>query len=924
MRRPLPTLLLATTTIAVATTSGLARPVAAQGFTPRTELAARSSASGPFVADGGGTNRGDLARDGWYSAEPGLNPATVESPGFRQLFSTSVSGQVYAQPILDDGVVLVGTEEDWIYGLNPVTGAIEWKRQVGNYFPDASLGCGDLTPNLGITSTPTVDPATGIAYFVDQQYLSGTSGPTAFFMHAINPANGAEEPHFPVEIQGSASNDPSESFVTDMQNQRAGLLLLGGVLYAAFSSHCDNGPYWGFVVGVSTAGRQTTMWSDEANTSLPPDSNSGGGIWQTGTGLVSDGPNQILLAIGNGPNSPSGKIPGSTPPANLGESAVRLAVKPNGSLKATDFFTPTDAANLDANDLDFGTGGPILLPPQFGTPKYPHLLVAGGKEGYLYLLNRDNLGGVGNGPGGTDAALAKVATAAGSAPYPMLFGSAAVWPGNGSYIYVPTSNSYGSGPLETFSVGATGAGVPTLTLATPASSAPTIGYASASPIVTSDGTTPGSGVVWVVSTGSGPGNSDGVLEAFAAVPANGTLQLLRSWPIGTATKFNGPGVGGDRLYVGTQAGAGGQDGHVLGFGEPATTALSGAAVTFPATRTGSTATATLVVTARQPAVTVTALSSGSAQFVATTTPALPVTLNQGGQLKIAVTFTPTASGKQTSGLTLYTSAGQVTFPTSGTGLTMQQFDVGGYRLATSSGSVSSLGDTLPSWCPGWSAVPTDPVINAAATPDGAGCWLTTQHGAVIAAGDAHFFGSEAGKPLKSPIVGFATTADGLGYWLVAADGGIFGFGDARFYGSTGGIHLKRPIVGMAATPTGHGYWLVASDGGIFAFGDARFYGSTGGIHLKSPIVGMAATPNGSGYWFVASDGGIFGFGGARFLGSEGSDHLTSPVIGMASTGAGEGYWLAQANGSVKAFGDALYEGSAVIRAPESVVAVIRP
>ena len=262
------------------------------------------------------TNRGSNSRDGWYPNQPGLSPQTVASRSFGQVFSTQLNGQIYAQPLLVGHVLLVATETNWVYGLNPVTGAIEWSRRIGVPFRDASLHCGDLVPDLGVTSTPAVDPTTGIAYLVDQAYASGRIG---WFMNAINPVTGAEMPHFPVAIKGPADNNPRQPFIATKQLQRPGLLYLGGVVYAAFGSHCDYPPYSGYIVGISIRGRQTTMWSDEG-----AGSGGGGGIWQAGGGLVSDGPNQILLSSSNGDGGsfshPDPPIPGSSPPENLADS----------------------------------------------------------------------------------------------------------------------------------------------------------------------------------------------------------------------------------------------------------------------------------------------------------------------------------------------------------------------------------------------------------------------------------------------------------------------------------------------------------------------------------------------------------------------------------------------------------------------------
>jgi len=202
------------------------------------------------------------------------------------------------------------------------------------------------------------------------------------------------------------------------------------------------------------------------------------------------------------------------------------------------------------------------------------------------------------------------------------------------------------------------------------------------------------------------------------------------------------------------------------------------------------------------------------------------------------------------------------------------------------------------------------IVGVARTPDGGGYWMVAADGRVYNYGDARYYGSAYGLPLKAQIVGIAATPSGNGYWLVASDGGVFGYGDTLFYGSAGALKLNKPVVGMAATPSGHGYWLVASDGGIFSYGDAPFEGSTGAIHLNKPVVGMSPTTSGLGYWLVASDGGVFSYGDASFHGSTGGLPLNKPVVGMSPTPSGFGYWLVASDGGVFSFGDAPFEGSA--------------
>jgi hypothetical protein len=206
-----------------------------------------------------------------------------------------------------------------------------------------------------------------------------------------------------------------------------------------------------------------------------------------------------------------------------------------------------------------------------------------------------------------------------------------------------------------------------------------------------------------------------------------------------------------------------------------------------------------------------------------------------------------------------------------------------------------------------------PIVGLAATPSGRGYWRVGADGGVLTAGDAHYYGSAAGRP-HDAIVAIAATRSGRGYWLTDRLGNVFNFGDAAFHGSMGGHRLNLPIVGMAATPTGNGYWLVASDGGIFAF-NARFLGSTGGMRLNQPIVGMSATPSGTGYWLVASDGGVFAFN-ARFYGSTGSIRLNQPIRGMAAAPQGGGYTMVAADGGLFRFGsNSPFYGSAVNACP---------
>ena len=493
------------------------------------------------AADEPVTAAADSLRTGWYPNEAQLTPPLLEEEGgFGRNFDTPVQGQVYAQPLVSGDTLLAATEDNWIYDIDPQSGAIRWSRKVGTPWNSADIGCTDLQPRVGITGTPVIDPETNVAYFFSKTYASGESGPAVWNMHAVDLSNGEEEPGFPVPISGQAQNLPGVEFNPTQQLQRPALLLMNGVVYAAFGSHCDIQPYEGWIVAVSTAGQVKTMWATSSTASA---------IWQSGGGLISDGKGQILFATGNGPPPPRG--PGDAPPeGKLGESVVRVGVhSENGTLKATDFFSPVEGSYFSEHDLDLGSGAPIALPsPYFGTPTTPHLMVEVGKTGIIYLLNRDNLGGMGQGPEGKDDVVQEIPE---TGP---LWGSMAVWPGDGGYVYVP---AVGSGSLEMLKYD-TEAGTPHLSVA--ANSSGYLAFGSGSPMVTSNGTNAGSGIVWISECSSPPGCEGSTLSAYSAVPVEGSANLLWSGEIGVSTKFSRPDASGGRIYVGTR------DGHLLAFG----------------------------------------------------------------------------------------------------------------------------------------------------------------------------------------------------------------------------------------------------------------------------------------------------------------------------------------------------------------------
>ncbi len=131
------------------------------------------------------TNSGDDLRTGWYPNSGSLTPQLVSGGSFGQLWSTSLEGQITAQPLLAAGTLLVETEKDKAYGLDPASGAVKWTKNLGTPWNPSDIGCGDITPSIGTVSTPVVDPATNIAYMTHKTYVSGTSGPARWYMDAI-------------------------------------------------------------------------------------------------------------------------------------------------------------------------------------------------------------------------------------------------------------------------------------------------------------------------------------------------------------------------------------------------------------------------------------------------------------------------------------------------------------------------------------------------------------------------------------------------------------------------------------------------------------------------------------------------------------------------------------------------------------------
>lgn len=586
------------------------------------------------------TVSGDVARTGWDANEPGLTPSDVSSSDFGQQWSAQLVGSIYSQPLVIGNTVVVTTEKARAYGLDAATGAVLWQRTFGAPFQASSIGCGDLTPDLGSTSTPVYDAAGDTVYLTTKLADGSALNDPHWYLQAISATTGATRPGYPMRLQGTAVNDPSVTFNPFLSMQRPGLLLANGVVYIGFGSHCDIGSWKGWVMAVDVNGQPSikSAWVSEGL------GTAGGGIWGAGGGLVSDGNDangnpRVFISTGNG-LSPEA-VSGSTPQTFYGDAVVRLGLNTSGQLAANDWFAPSDAPRLQAIDADLAAGAPAALPNSFGTPSHPKLLVEAGKDGRVFLLDRNDLGGRSQGPGGTDAVVQTLG------PFEGIWGHPAVYGDEGGYVYYAGS----LGPLRAYARGVTGGGNPALSMV--ASSSQTFNYGSGSPIVTSSG--PGTALVWIVHVA---GYADGdTLRAYDAKPSAGVLTLRWSAPIGNASKFEMPATSNGRVFVGSK------DGKIFAFGRPATTPLTTQYVNFGQVAVGSTGTATAHMVANT-AITISA-ATATAPFAANVS-GLPVTLGPGGAFDLPLSFAPTSAGSKSSTVKVTTTSGLIAFDVSGT------------------------------------------------------------------------------------------------------------------------------------------------------------------------------------------------------------------------------------------------------------------
>jgi uncharacterized protein (TIGR03437 family) len=348
------------------------------------------------------TYHNDLSRTGQNLNETILTPARLKAGEFGPLFTNPVDGQVYGQPLYMWGLNVAGkglhnvvfavTEHDSVYAfdadnntgsnsaplwqvsfLNPAAGITS--------VPADTLGCQAIAPEMGITSTPVIDPTSGTLYVVAMT-LENFGETYVHRLHALDVTTGQEKPGSPVEIEASApgtgDGNTAVTFKPWLYKERAGLLLLNGKVYTSWSSNCDAGNYHGWLISYDARTlERVAVYSSTPNWEA-------GSIWQSGAAPAVDGNGNIYIVTGNG------TFDAAAGGADLGDSVIKLSAA-NG-LAVMDYFTPFNASLLDTKDIDLGSSGALLLPDSAGTPQHPHLLVTGGKEGRIYVIDRENMG----------------------------------------------------------------------------------------------------------------------------------------------------------------------------------------------------------------------------------------------------------------------------------------------------------------------------------------------------------------------------------------------------------------------------------------------------------------------------------------------------------------------------------------------------
>jgi uncharacterized protein (TIGR03437 family) len=484
------------------------------------------------------TYHNDLTRSGQNLEETVLTPANVNAARFGKIFSHPVDGQIYAQPLYlpavnirgrgIHNVVFVATEHNSVYAFDadsavgPKRDAL-WRVNLTDpqetvVTPADVMNCFTITPELGITGTPVIDPSTNTLYIVTM-----TKRDYLLFhrLHALDVTTGAERAGSPIVIEASypgngdgfISTSPVK-FDSYFHKNRSGLLLLNGVVYTLWTSHCDSRVYHGWIIAYDAKDlHQVAVFNATPNANRAS-------FWMGGAAPAADAEGNVYAISGDGQFDP----PGSG--ANFGDSVIKLS---SPGLTVIDYFTPFNQLHLGQADLDLGSSGALLLPDSVGSAAHRHLLICAGKEGRIYLLDRDRMGKFST--GGDSQIVQSVEGAISS-----LYGGPAYF---NQTVYFAASNDR----LKAFRIA--GARLET----EPSSqSSQVFSYPGAVPAISANGSA--NGIVWLMD-----GSYGGTLRAFNA--SNLTVELYNTQinasrdAMGPFVRFSTPIIANGRVYAGT-------------------------------------------------------------------------------------------------------------------------------------------------------------------------------------------------------------------------------------------------------------------------------------------------------------------------------------------------------------------------------------
>lgn len=492
------------------------------------------------------TSQYNNARTGAYLEEKVLTPQNVNVRQFGKVFTLPVDGDVYAQPLYVAGlempgkgrrnVLFVATEHDSVYAFDADAAAPPlWQvtflrsREGVTTVRDFEVRCPFLSPEIGITPTPVIDTASGTLYVLARTKENGRHYQR---LHALDITTGAEKFGGPVAIQAAVKDNGyfggyfrgQVAFSQLRELPRAGLLLSQGKVFLSWGSSCDVGPYYGWVMSYDARTlRQTAVFN------ASPDS-AESGIWQGDAALAADNEGNVYAVTGNG------KFNASSGGRDYGDTVLKLGLG-NSGLVVRDYFTPYNQGYLNSTDLDIGSSGAVLLPDQPGG--HPHLLVTAGKEGRIYVVDRDRMGKF---HAGSDShAVQTLPNAAGTGAFgaPAYWNGHVYWHGSKDVLkdWAVTNGRLSEQPVAAASTVFTDPG--------------------ATPTVSANGSK--NGIVWVVrtKTWNARGNSiPAVLYAYDA--SNVARELYNSDENGSrdvagpALRFVLPAVVNGRVYIGTK------------------------------------------------------------------------------------------------------------------------------------------------------------------------------------------------------------------------------------------------------------------------------------------------------------------------------------------------------------------------------------